>query len=124
MILKKVAGICFGIAFLMAIVLFANVGRDYISFFTARYIFIGSGALGLLLNLFSFQSGKNSPLYNFLYWTGSIVVFAGLIFLIMHWPFGYYIIVTGLIIVGLSFILPESLAKGPEKENDLLDDLQ
>lgn len=121
MILKKLAGISFAIAFLMAIVLFTNYGRDYISVSTAKWVFMVAGALGLFLNLLSFKSGKHSMIFNFLYWSGSIVLFIGLTFQLMRWPYGFYIIISGLIVVGISFILPESLVIKDNKESDLLD---
>lgn len=121
MILKKLAGVAFGVAFLMAIVLFTNIGRQYIPLYVARYIFIGSGAIALLLNLVSFQSGKSSPLFNFLYWAGSIVVFIGLVFFIMHWPYGFYLLLIGMGVTGLSFLLPANAGQPVEENEDILD---
>ena len=122
MILKKIAGVAFAIAFLMAIVLFTDVGRGYVSLYTAKIVFMIAGAVGLLLNLLSFQSGKHSSLFNFLYWSGSIVLFVGLTFLLSGLPYGYYVIVTGMVIVGVSFILPESLVQPKNDDNDILDE--
>ncbi len=119
---KKFAGIAFAIAFLMAIVLFTGVGRSYISLSTAKIIFMISGAIGLFLNLISFKSGKHSQGFNFFYWAGSIILFAGLTFLLMRWPYGYYIIVTGLVVVGISFFIPERFISPEQKDSDLLDD--
>jgi len=121
--LKKIAGIAFGIAFLMAIVLFTGNGRNYISIPTAKIIFIISGAIGLFLNLLGFKSGKNNIVFSFLYWAGSLITFFGLIFLIMHWPYGYYIVISGMIVLGISFILPEKILEQEKNESDLLDDL-
>jgi len=121
MILKKLAAIFFALAFLMAIVLFTNVGRAYISLPVARIVFMTSGAIALVLNLISFQSGKSTPLFNFLYWTGSIVVFVGLVFFIMHWPYGFYLLIAGLFVTGLSFLLPENLVTKAEDNDDILD---
>lgn len=121
--LKKIAGIAFGVAFLMAIVLFTGNGRAYISISTAKIIFIIAGAIGLFLNLLSFQSGKNGSIFSFFYWAGSLIVFLGLIFLIMHWPYGYYIVIAGMATLGISFILPEKLISEPKNDSDLLDDL-
>ena len=120
--LKKVSGIFFGIAFLMAIILFTGNGRSIISISNAKIIFIICGAIGLFLNLLGFQNGKGNPIFNFIYWAGSIVVFAGLVFLLMHWPYGYYILLSGMAVLGVSFLLPE---KPNEKktDSDLLDDL-
>jgi hypothetical protein len=122
MMIKKFAGFCFGIAFLMAIVLFTGTGSQFISISLAKYIFMISGAIGLLLNLLSFKSGKHSPVFNFLYWSGSIILFVGLTFVLMRWPYGFYIIVTGMGVLGISFIIPESIIK-EDKNTDLLDDL-
>lgn len=122
MILKRLAGIFFAIAFLMALVLFANIGREYIPLPVARMIFMISGAIGLVLNLLSFQSGKNSPAFNFLYWAGSIITFAGLVFMQMHWPYGYYILLGGVAIIGASFVIPFGMKdEETNDQNDLLD---
>ena len=121
--LKKIAGIAFGIAFLMAIVLFTGNGRSYISISTAKIIFIVSGAIGLFLNLLSFRTGKNGSVFSFFYWAGSLIVFLGLIFLLMHWPYSYYIVIAGMAVLGVSFILPEKLMAEPKNDSDLLDDL-
>ena len=120
---KKIAGIAFGIAFLMAIVLFTGNGRSYISIPTAKIIFIITGAIGLFLNLLSFQSGKNGNIFSFFYWAGSLIVFVGLIFLLMHWQYGYYIVIGGMAILGISFFLPEQLIQDKKNNSDLLDDL-
>lgn len=121
--LKKIAGLCFGIAFLMAIVLFTGNGRSYISSSTAKTIFIISGAIGLFLNLLSFKSGKNNIVFSFIYWSGSLITFIGLIFYMMHWPYGYYIIISGMGILGISFFIPEKFINEKKNESDLLDDL-
>lgn len=118
--IRKIAGVAFAIAFLMALVLFANVGRQYISMYTAKIIFISAGAVGLFLNLLTFQNGKNSALFNFSYWIGSIVLFIGLIFLQFRLPYGFYIIIVGLVTLGLSFILPSKKAE-KKKDADILD---
>ena len=121
--LKKIAGVAFGIAFLMAIVLFTGNGRSYISIPVAKMVFIIAGAIGLFLNLLSFRNGKNGSVFSFFYWAGSLIVFLGLIFLLMHWPYGYYIVIAGMAVLGVSFILPEKLMAEPKNDSDLLDDL-
>ena len=123
MMIKKFAGVCFGIAFLMTIVLFTGTGSKFISMSLAKYIFMISGAIGLLLNLLSFKSGKHGPVFNFLYWSGSIVLFVGLTFVLMRWPYGFYIIVAGMSVLGVSFIVPESIIEHENKNTDILDDL-
>lgn len=120
--LKKIAGVSFAISFLMAIVLFTDIGRGIIPIKVATIIFIATGAVGLFLNLLTFQTGKHHPLYNFVYWSGSIVLFAGMIFLLMRWPYGYYIVIVGLVILGASFVLPSQLTDTKPKDSGLLDD--
>ncbi len=122
-IFKNIAGVCFGIAFLMALVLFGDIGLQYISITTARYIFMISGALGLIFNLLSFQTGKHSPIYNFLYWSGSIILFGGLAFLQFRIPYGFQLLVAGMIVLGSSFFIPASLINKEQKDEDILDDL-
>lgn len=120
--LKRIASVCFAIAFLMAIVLFAGYGRNLIGREAARFIFLASGATGLVLNLLSFRFGKHDAGFNFIYWLGTIILFIGLVFIIMHWPYGYYILLAGLGTIGLSFLIPAGLADENTKKEDLLDD--
>ena len=122
MIVKRIAAICFAIAFLMAIVLFAGVGRQYIPVPTARIIFMAAGAAALVLNLFSFQTGKNNPSFNLAFWLGSVVLFAGLVFQFMHWPYSKIILISGLAITGISFFLSPNLINGKSDNSDVLDD--
>jgi hypothetical protein len=123
-IMKRLASLFFGLAFLMALNLFADVGREWISTSLARTLFIAFGAVALVLNLLSFQGGKNSPVFNFLYWAGTIIAFVGLVFQQFHLPYGMYILIAGMIVLGISLVLPESLARSEnEKRDDLIDDL-
>ena len=121
-LLKRLAGLAFAISFLMAIVLFTRTGTQYISFITAKYVFIISGAIALFLNLINFQASKHNPIYSLTYWSGSIVLFVGLIFFLMRWPYGFYIIITGLAITGLSFLIPaDAKIEKNESDRDILD---
>lgn len=120
-ILKKISGIAFAISFILAIVLFTRTGLQYISFKTAKNIFIISGGLALFLNLINFQASKHNPIYSLVYWAGSIVLFIGLIFYLMHWPYGFYIIIAGLATTGISFLIPTNKTVN-KKNQDLLDD--
>jgi hypothetical protein len=122
MLIKRISSICFAVAFLMAIVLFARVGTDYISLSTARIIFMISGASALVMNLFSFQSSKQNPVFTLVFWLGSIVLFVGLIFQFQHWPYHQIIVISGLAITGISFFLSPSLLTGDSTNNDVLDD--
>ena len=123
-IFKRIASIAFGLAFLMAINIFAGVGREYLSLQHARLLFMVFGGIALVLNLFSFQSGKNSAIFNFLYWAGSIVAFIGLVFHQFHLPYSLIIIMAGMGILGISFVLPEGLARiDSHEESEVIDEL-
>ena len=120
-IFKRIAGVAFALSFLMAIVLFADVGRQYISLITAKYTFISAGAVALLFNLLSFESGKHNPVFSFVYWVGSLIVFTGLVFFIVRWPFGVYILTGGLVILGGSLLLSPNRKEMDKSSDDLLD---
>jgi len=119
--LTRAAGIAFGISFLMALVLFGDIGRSIISAPIAKAVFIACGGIGLVLNVITFQSGKFHPLYNLFYWLGSTVVFIGLVFLLMHWPYAKWILIAGMLGVGASFFLPKHLTEKPAEDSELLD---
>ncbi len=121
MILKRIAALCFAVAFLMAIVLFAGYGRSLIHSGLARILFLIFGAAGLLLNLISFRYSKHDAGFNLVYWFGSIILFIGLVFMMMHWPYGFYILLAGLFTVGISFLLPSGLVDKEQKNDDILD---
>ncbi|MEY3236563.1 MAG: hypothetical protein RI883_664 [Bacteroidota bacterium] len=122
MILKRIAAILFGISFLMAIVLFTNIGADIISKSIAKIVFLIVGSLALLLNLLSFRFGKHDANFNFFYWLGSLIIFIGLTFMIMHWPNAFYIVIGGMTIVGISFIYSPKIDGRDSEKSDLLDD--
>lgn len=123
MVLKRIAGLFFALSFIMAIVLFTSFGRAYISFGTARIIFIIAGALALFFNLLSYTQGKHSAIFSFIYWLGSMVLFIGLVFKIMHWPFSYPLLIIGFGVLITSFFIPsKNKEQENEKNEDLLDD--
>lgn len=122
MLLKRIAAICFTIAFLMAILMYTNLGYAIISRSSTKTIFLISGALGLLLNLLSFRFGNSDSNFNFFYWLGSLILFVGLVFNMMHWPYGFYIIIAGMCIVGISFFYNPKIDGENTSKNDLLDD--
>ena len=122
MILKKIAGIAFIISFLMAIVIFTGYGSQFISFRNAKSVFLITGAAGLLLNLFSFPKGKGSLTYNFIYWIGSVFIFIGLTFKILHYPYSTPIIIFGMAVFTVSFFIPADKAER-QKSSEIIDDL-
>ena len=120
--IRKISSLAFAVSFAMAIVLFTDFGRGLITFKTATNVFIISGAIGLVLNLLTFQSGKYNPIYNFVFWGGSIILFVGMVFILLRLPYGFYIIITGMAVLGGSFFLPASLTDAKPKNPDLLAD--
>ena len=122
MILKRIARICFGISFLMAIVLFTNIGHELIPKSVAKIVFLIVGSFALLLNLLSFRFGKHDVNFNFFYWLGSLITFVGLTFMIMHWPYAFYIAIGGMTVVGVSFIYNPKIDGSNSDKSDLLDD--
>ena len=77
MILKKIAGGLFVIAFAMAVLLFTNYGSGLLPKSTARLLFLAAGAGAFVLNLISYRHGKHSAEFNLFFWLGSIFVFLG-----------------------------------------------
>lgn len=119
--LKRVSGIAFALAFIMAIVLFTGYGSSIIPINTAKYLFFAFGAIALFTNLISFQQGKHSPIYSFAFWSASILLFIGFIFKIMHWPYSTIIMIVGLSALGLTFFIPSTRSTEKEKDEELLD---
>lgn len=121
-IMKTIGGFAFIVALIFALNIFANIGREFMSRQTALYLFIGFGGIGLLLNLITFQTGKYHPVYNLVYWLGSIITFAGLISMLMRWPYARYTLIFGMLTIGVSFFLPKRWVDPKDSNPDLLDD--
>lgn len=119
--LKRISGISFALAFIMAIVLFTRYGSSIIPMNIAKYLFILFGAIALFTNLISFQQGKHSPIYSFSFWAASILLFIGFIFKIMHWPYSSILMIIGLSALGLTFFIPSKRSNEVEKDDELLD---
>lgn len=119
--IKHISSFCFIIAFLMSIVLFGGIGEKIISPFKAKYIFIISGILGMILNLISYKTGKDKKEFNFWFWLGSIIISIGLMFKMMNWPYSLILIIIGGGIAGFSFFYSPILDSEKE-DSGLLDD--
>lgn len=123
MIFQRIASVCFGLAFLMAIVMYTRVGSQYISISTARILFLSLGGIGLLLNLLTYKLGKGDSNFNFFYWIGSVILFIGLTFMSLHRSYGFYIVIAGMVILGISFFYTPKIDDDDDSaKNDLLDD--
>lgn len=120
-IIKRVAGICFALSFAMAIVIFTGYGRQIVPIFLARQLFLVFGIVAIFLNLISFQKGKHSPLYSLFFWGASIILFAGLVFRIFHWPGASLLLIAGIIAMGGSFLIPSKRKEELQEDEELLD---
>jgi len=121
MIFKRIGSICFALAFMLAIVVFANVGAEYIPREIAKTGMIISGGTALLMNLLSFRYDSYTENNNLVFWIGSVLVFAGLIMKIRYIPYNQMILIAGLGIVGLSYFYNPFAKKDTQPEDELLD---
>lgn len=120
-IIKRVAGVCFALSFAMAIVIFTGYGRQIVPISLARQLFLVFGIVAIFLNLISFQKGKHSPLYSLFFWGASIILFAGLVFRIFHWPGAGLLLIAGIIAMGGSFLIPSKRKEELQEDEELLD---
>lgn len=100
--LKSVGGICYATSFFFAANLFFkfNIG---LSIGANLMIFITLGGLGFLLNLISYTKDKTgNPLSNLIFWLGSFLVFLGLVFQMLGFPFSISFIIIGSVILFFS----------------------
>ena len=121
-LLKRIASLCFGVAFLMALVMFTGYGSQWVAPQNAKLVFLVMGGLALVLNLISFRFGKHDPSFSLFYWLGTVVLFIGLMHMILHWPYAYFILIAGMIMVGISFFIPKGTIEPTETDNELLDE--
>jgi len=121
-LLKRIASLCFGVAFLMALVMFTGYGSQWVAPQNAKMVFLVMGGLALVLNLISFRFGKHDPSFSLFYWLGTVVLFIGLMHMILHWPYAYFILIAGMIMVGISFFIPKGTIEATETDNELLDE--
>lgn len=120
MIFKRIASICFALAFILAIPVFTNVFSEFIPKVYAKYGIIIFGGIALLMNLLSFRFDEKSENNNPLFWMGTVLVFVGLIFKMQHLAYDQIILVGGLFVVGLSYFF-NPFKKSDDKDENLLD---
>ena len=81
------------------------------------------GLLGFTLSILSnfFDKSKKkqkNKIQTFVFHIGMIVVFTGIIFHLMHWPFKLYLFLGGLFIIAISFFIKIDTV---DNNDDLLD---
>ncbi|MES2588384.1 MAG: hypothetical protein V4622_05335 [Bacteroidota bacterium] len=119
MIYKRIASICFAIAFILAIGVFTNYLSVFISKTNAKYGIIVFGGIALLMNLLAFRYDSKSE-NNLIFWAGTVIIFIGLIFKIQNNSLNQFILIGGMLVVGLSYFY-NPLSKD-KKNDDLLDE--
>jgi len=123
-LIKKIAGICFALSFLCMAFIFVKVDFFQTNKSIFKTAFLLFGAVGITLNLLSYNTSKNGNIiFNFLFWFGSILIFFGLIFKMLSYPFQNLLLISGISIVATSFILPKFYNSKKEKNSELIDQL-
>lgn len=121
MIYKRIASICFALAFFSAIGVFTDYFSDYVSKGEAKFGVLIFGAVAFLMNLLAFRTDESSTSsYNLLFWIGTIILFVGLIAKMQNFSFSFYIIILGILTVGLSYVY-NPFNKKEDDSDDLLD---
>lgn len=118
---KQIASVGFVLSFVTAVIVFTGVGSNFIPVRTAKYMFIAFGGIAILFNLLSFERGKHNPTYSFIYWTGVLVTFFGLVAKLFLLKYNAYIMIAGMIILGASFTVRAQRKNSNPETNDLLD---
>ena len=118
---KQISIICFAISFLFAGLIYLDINLRWMTYEISKFGFIIFGVFGLILNLIAYKEQNDKKKYNFLFWLASILLFCGLIFKIMHWPYYSPLIIFSIILIAISyFIVPK--IDSEDSKNDLLDD--
>jgi hypothetical protein len=121
MIFKKIGSLCFGLAFLAAIIVFTDYGINYISKNDARTAIVILGSIALLMNLLSFKYDNQSENTNLIFWVGTVIVFVGLVMKMQGFDFNQFVLLIGLVVIGLSYFYNPFKNNEKDKKNDLLD---
>lgn len=121
MYIKNIAGVCFFLAMLFAVLLLLDVSVPLLPRVFLAYGVIGLGIIGIILNLLNVQQSKHSILYSIVYWSACLFLVIGIGMRIMHWPFSKETLFIGVIVMLISFFIPKS-RKEDEKDTGILDD--
>jgi predicted membrane channel-forming protein YqfA (hemolysin III family) len=119
---SRLSFIAFFISGLSIGMLYTGINPLNFSYNTLMFLFIILGMLGFLMSMLSIFFDKKNQRSNkaasFIFYIGIILVYAGLIFKFMHWPFFRPIMISGAVIALGSFFIR---FRDTPKDDGLLD---
>ena len=119
---SRLSFITFFISGLSIGMLYTGINPLNFSYNTLMFLFIILGMLGFLMSMLSIFFDKKNQRSNkaasFIFYIGIILVYAGLIFKFMHWPFFRPIMISGAVIASGSFFIR---FRDTPKDDGLLD---
>ena len=102
--------------------LYTGINPLNFSYNTLMFLFIILGMLGFLMSMLSIffdkKNQRTNKVASFIFYIGIILVYAGLIFKFMHWPFFRPIMISGAVIALGSFFIR---FRDTPKDDGLLD---
>jgi len=122
----KLSSLSFFISLLSLTLIVVGHSPFLTSYSTLFYIgVVGFGLVGFIFSILSNffdadPSKKKNKIQTFIFYIGMILVFMGIIFHLMHWPFTTILLGIGLIISLLSFFIRGNFDQ-KEKDDDILD---
>lgn len=119
--IRKIAGFCFLLAMMFAVLLLLDVQIPFVSRGIMAYSVIGLGIVAIVINLLNVNKSKHNIAYSIVYWIACLLSLSGIGMLTMHWPFAKEILYLGFGIMLISFFMPKERKKEKRSE-DLLDD--
>jgi predicted membrane channel-forming protein YqfA (hemolysin III family) len=119
---SRLSFITFFISGLSIGMLYTGINPLNFSYNTLMFLFIILGMLGFLMSMLSIffdkKNQRTNKVASFIFYIGIILVYAGLIFKFMHWPFFRPIMISGAVIALGSFFIR---FRDTPKDDGLLD---
>lgn len=122
----KISSLAFFISLLSLTLIVMGYNPFFISYSTLFYVGVVSfGLIGFILSILSNffdvdRSKKKNKIQTFIFYIGMILVFMGIVFHLMHWPYTTILLGVGLIVSLLSFFIHGDFNQH-EKDEDILD---
>jgi hypothetical protein len=118
---RKIAGFCFLLAMIFAVLLLLGVQVPFIPRGVMAYSVIGLGIVAILINLLNVNKSKHNIAYSIVYWIACLLSLVGIGMLTIHLPFAKEILYLGFGTMLISFFIPKE-RKEEKKNGELLDD--